>query len=101
MSSRAKPPPDLRPPLEYPGYPLHGLLRQTFGRCPDKIALVDGERELTFRDLEERSNACARALTRLGVRKGDRVALLTPNSVEFEITFFGGSKAGAILTSLN
>lgn len=101
MSSRAKPPPDLRPPLEYPGYPLHGLLRQTFGRFPDKIALVDGERELTFRDLEERSNACARALTRLGVRKGDRVALLTPNSVEFEITFFGGSKAGAILTSLN
>jgi len=101
MARPPKPPVDLRPPLDYPEYPFHGLLRGSAARYPDKTALVDGERELTFGDLEERSNACARGLARLGVRKGDRVALLVPNSVEFEISFFGGSKAGAILTSLN
>jgi len=96
-----KPPTDLRPPLDYPDYPFHGLLRGSAEQYSEKVALVDGERELSFRDLEERSNACARGLSRIGIRKGDRVALLIPNSIEFEISFFGGSKAGAILTSLN
>lgn len=101
MSQPEKPLPGLRGPLKYPSYPYHGLLRQALDRLSDKTALVDGKRDLTFGELENRSNACARGLARIGVQKGDRVALLVPNSVEFEVAFFGGSKAGAILTSLN
>ena len=37
----------------------------------------------------------------LGIEKGDRVALFLPNSCEFEIAFFGGLKAGAVMTALN
>ena len=63
--------------------------------------MIEGEEELTFRELEDLSNACAHALRAAGVGPGDRVALFLPNSAEFEIAFFGGSKAGAVLTPLN
>ncbi|MBT3820574.1 MAG: long-chain-fatty-acid--CoA ligase [Nitrospinaceae bacterium] len=101
MPQSEKPPRNFRAPLKYPGYPYHGLLRQALDHLSNKIAIVDGERELTFGELESRSNACARGLTHLGIQKGDRVALLVPNSIEFEVAFFAGSKTGAILTSLN
>ncbi len=95
------PPPYFRPTLDYPEYPFHGLLRSAFERFPEHLALVDGEAELTFRELEGLSNACARALLAAGIGPGDRVALFLPNSAEFEIAFFGASKAGAVATPLN
>ncbi|MEE9197702.1 MAG: AMP-binding protein, partial [bacterium] len=101
MSSSPRLPPHFRPPLQYPDYPFHGLLRTSFERSPDRVALIEGEEELTFRELEVLSNACAHALRAAGVGPGDRVALFLPNSAEFEIAFFGGSKAGAVLTPLN
>jgi long-chain acyl-CoA synthetase len=63
--------------------------------------VVDGEKELTFRELEGLSNACAHALIEAGIGPGDRVALFLTNSAEFEIAIFGGSKAGAIITPVN
>ena len=94
-------PPDFRPPLDYPEYPFHGLLRSSAEKHPERTALVHGDRELTFRELEGLSNSCAHALRAAGIRPGDRIALFMPNSAEFEIAFFGGSKAGAIMTPLN
>ncbi|MFQ5916043.1 MAG: class I adenylate-forming enzyme family protein [Nitrospinota bacterium] len=101
MSSSRILPPYFRPSLQYPDYPFHGLLRTSFDRSPDRVALVDGKKELTFRELEGLSNACAHALGASGVGKADRVALFLFNSAEFEIAFFGASKIGAILTPLN
>ncbi|MEE9274917.1 MAG: AMP-binding protein, partial [bacterium] len=101
MGSFRKPPRLFRPPLHYPEYPFHGLLRTPAQRFPDRVALVEGETELTFREMECLSNACAHALRAAGVEKGDRVALFLPNSAEFEIVFFAGSMAGAVMTPLN
>jgi len=42
------------------------------------------------------ANQCASVLTSLGVGKGDRVALLMPNSVEFCCLFYGAAKIGAV-----
>ncbi len=94
-------PPGFRPPLDYPEYPFHGLLRSSAEKYPEHTALVHGDRELTFRELEGLSDSCAHALRASGIRPGDRIALFMPNSAEFEIAFFGGSKAGAIMTPLN
>ncbi len=93
--------PPSRPPLDYPDIPFHGILRGSAERFPDKTALVTEEEELTFGELEGLSNACANGLRALGIEKEDRLALFLPNSAAFEIAFFGGSKAGAVLTSLN
>lgn len=101
MELSSKLPSSFRSPLQYPEIPFHNILRQTAERLPDKTALVIDEKELTFQELEDLSNAFAHGLMKLEVQKGDRVALFLSNSAAFEVAFFGGSKAGAILTSLN
>ena len=101
MGTSRKLPPLFRPPLDYPEQPLHGHLKVSLARCPDKVALVDGEIELTFRELDHLSNACAHAFLEAGIAKGDRIAIFLPNSAAFEIAFYGASKAGAVVTALN
>src|SRR5919109_3157290 len=68
---------------------------------PDKIAVVDGERRYTYRTLAARVNRLANVLRRLGVDKGDKVAVLSPNSHRLLEAFFAVPQLGAILTPLN
>src|SRR5687767_13761213 len=56
---------------------------------------------MTYGELDALSNAFAASLAELGVRKGDRVALLLPNSPQFFVAEFGAWKAGAIVVALN
>jgi acyl-CoA synthetase (AMP-forming)/AMP-acid ligase II len=66
-------------------------------------ALVDGVtgRVVTYGELREQVRRTAAGLSALGVRKGDVVALWSPNSPEFAIAFHGGVRAGATLTPAN
>ncbi len=71
---------------------------------PENTALVyvpTGER-FTYSELDERSLQCARLwLETCGLRKGDRVAMLSHNRVEFVVAFFAAAKSGVILVPLN
>jgi len=75
------------------------------GRVPDKVAIIDlfggNERRVTYRQLDERMNAVASMLARLGVAPGERVALLMGNRTEFIEFFFGSMRVGAIPLPLN
>src|SRR5262250_845261 len=72
---------------------------------PDKVAIIDlfGGRERTssYRQLDARMDAVARMLARLGVRPGERVAMLIGNRTEFIEFFFGAMRLGAIPLPLN
>jgi fatty-acyl-CoA synthase len=68
---------------------------------PDKIAVVDAERRYTYRTLAARVNRLSNALRRMGVDKGDKVAVLSPNSHRMLEAFFAVPQLGAILTPLN
>ncbi len=68
---------------------------------PDKTAVVDGDRRLSYRDLQSRVNQLSNLLLALGVEKGDRVCILSPNSHFFLESFYGTSQIGAILVPLN
>jgi long-chain acyl-CoA synthetase len=76
---------------------LSDLARREGGR---PMALFKGT-SLSYADLERLSDAFAAALAALGVRPGDRVALLLPNCPQFFIAQFGAWKAGAIIVPLN
>jgi len=65
--------------------------------APDKIAVVDGERRKTYRELNEMADSVARNLSELGFRKGDRVAIYMKNSLELIIAFYGLQKIGAVV----
>lgn len=67
----------------------------------DRVAVVDDRSELTYRDLEARSNAVARGLADLGLGRGDVVAVLLPNRSEFLTTFFGCAKVGVVMMPVN
>ncbi len=86
--------------LYYPEVPVHQILEWTVERFPDRPAFLHPA-ELTFKQFKEQVDIFATALKNLGVRKGDRVALYGPNLIQWEIAFYGISKAGAILVPMN
>ena len=77
------------------------VIRRHAVQRPEAVALRQGERELTYGDLDERSNRLAQALLAHGVRAGARVAYLDRSSPEVIELLFAASKAGAVLVPLN
>ena len=73
----------------------HALVR------PNKVALICGERSLTFAELNTRARRVANALSSLGVKAGDRVATMSHNSIELLEVSAGLSKLSAIGVLLN
>ena len=57
--------------------------------------------DITFKELNAKANGLAHALKSLGLGKGDRVALLLPNSPTYVISYFGILKIGAIVVNIN
>jgi acyl-CoA synthetase (AMP-forming)/AMP-acid ligase II len=76
------------------------LLRLTAQRFPHKPALIDGDRLLTYREFDRAANRAAQALLALGLAKGSRAAILSANSIEFAVLYFGAARAGVILAAL-
>ena len=86
--------------LYYPEIPIHEILEDTAERFPHRSAFLYPS-EMSFKKFKEQVDIFATALKDLGVKKGDRVALYGPNSIQWEISFFGLEKAGAILVPMN
>ncbi|MFC1911671.1 class I adenylate-forming enzyme family protein [Chloroflexota bacterium] len=72
------------------------MLETVAGQHPQKTAIISGEQKLTYAELDTAANKVANALLKIGVRRGDRVAILLTNSPEFVATYFGAIKAGSI-----
>ena len=80
---------------------LQDRLREVAREVGAKPALVLGDRTLTYRELDERTDRLAAALARRGVTQGDRVTLFMPNSLEFVVAFYGALKAGGVVNPIN
>ncbi len=68
---------------------------------PDKTAIVDRDRRFTYRQFHDRVNRLSNALCARGMRQGDRVAMLSPNSHFFIESFFATEQVGIILVPIN
>jgi fatty-acyl-CoA synthase len=68
---------------------------------PAKEAVVDGERRLSYRELNHRVNRLANALLGQGLRNGERMAILSYNRLEFLEGIMAAAKLGLILVPLN
>lgn len=100
-------PPSLGP---YPNIALHDLLRQGVQEHPAREVLITTVRlplvgrktsALTYRQLDRASDALASALVKMGVRKGDRVAVVMGNFAAFAIVYYGILKAGGVVAAAN
>ncbi|RYL91004.1 long-chain-fatty-acid--CoA ligase [Sporolactobacillus sp. THM7-4] len=77
------------------------FLRRAVKYYPDKTAVVDGHVRLTYRELGKRINQLSNMLIDLGIRKGDRVAYLAPNTLQMFEGMFGVNQIGAVTVPLN
>jgi fatty-acyl-CoA synthase len=77
------------------------FLRRAVQLYADKTAVVDGSLRFSYREYQERVNRLSNALLALGIERGDRVCILSPNSHFFLESFFGTAQIGAILVPLN
>ncbi|HEX9312550.1 MAG TPA: AMP-binding protein [Actinomycetota bacterium] len=68
---------------------------------PDKTAIIDRQGELTWSELDRRANRLVHAFARLGLRGGDRVALLLRNGRELVECMLAAQKAGIVAAPLN
>jgi acyl-CoA synthetase (AMP-forming)/AMP-acid ligase II len=76
-------------------------LTRTAARQPDHLAVVDGERRVTYAALNEWVNRVANGLDALGYQRGHALALASGNSVEFLVTYFACAKLGVVCVPLN
>ncbi len=87
--------------VNYPEWTVPDLLQHSAARAPDSPALLFYGTRISYRDLDDVTTRLAVALRRLGVRQGDRVALMLPNIPQAVIAYFGALKAGAIVVPTN
>src|ERR1700761_1852767 len=76
---------------------IHRPLQQV----PDNVALEFNDRQMTFRQLADRVSRLAAGLRSLGVGTGDRVPMLSLNSIEYVEYYYGGWWAGAVANPIN
>ncbi len=82
--------------LIYPDAPIQSLLEGAAKHAPKRTALEFLGYTMTYQDLYDASRKFATALESLGVKKGDRVAIMLPNCPQFVIAFFGTMMLGAV-----
>ena len=77
------------------------LAEHAIDAVPDRVALICGDEQLTYAELEEKANRLAHYLRDQGVKKDDKVGLYCRNRIEIVIAMLGIVKAGAILVNVN
>ncbi len=85
----------------YPMLTLLDVLQESAAQRPEATVIRFKGARLSFRQLDRLSDAAAHLLKEIGVAKGDRVALIMPNSPQYLICQLGAWKAGAIVVPLN
>ena len=83
-----------------PGPDVAARLRATAEQAPDRVALAWHDQTVTYGDLDARVDAAAAGFQHLGVRPGDRIAVLLGNVPAFVEAYFGALRAGATVVPL-
>jgi len=94
-------PPEVPAELAYEDVALYELLVRAAQKHGDAPATVFYGARLTYRQLHEQARRLAAGLVRLGVRKGDRVAIMLPNCPQAIIAYYGALMAGAVVVQVN
>jgi len=77
------------------------IFKQSCEQFRDRVAYVNFDRELTFADLDQRSRDFAAWLRSRGMSKGDRIALMMPNILQYPVALFGAMRAGMVIVNTN
>ena len=87
--------------IKYPEMPVYEFLRNSARKFPDRDAVIYLDATHNYATLWEQTECFAANLTGMGIKKGDRVALLLPNTPQFIITYNAVLLSGATVVALN
>src|SRR5256712_10259523 len=87
--------------LDIPDQPLTWLLDSAVSHYPGQTAIIYYGTKLSYAQLSSLANRFAAALQKLGIHKGDRVAIALPNIPQYPIAFYGALRAGAVVVPTN
>lgn len=87
--------------IEYPDISVYELLSRAAEKYPNQTATIFMGAKLTFMELREQADRVAAALAKMGVKKGDRVAVMLPNCPQYVITYYAVLRLGAIVVQTN
>lgn len=87
--------------LDYPEIPLYEFLSQSARQYPYRACTIFEDRQITYAEIDRLSGAVARALVAMGVRKGEPVGILLPNSPQFVLAYYAVLKAGGVVVAIN
>src|SRR5207247_2092947 len=87
--------------LTYPDAPLQHLLEDAARLFPQNTATIFFGARLTYAQIDAQADRLAIALRNLGVRQGERVAIVLPNCPQFVIAYYAILKAGAVVVPTN
>jgi long-chain acyl-CoA synthetase len=82
----------------YPSMPLHKILDDSARKFPQRVAIQYFDCKITYKNLKRQVDSLANALAKLGVKHGDRVAMIFPTCPQYVIAEFAILKAGAAVT---
>ncbi len=94
-------PPQIPHTLTFEETSLQQLLKNTAEKYPNKIAIHFNGKELSYQELYESALKFAGYLQKIGIQKGDRVAIMLPNTPQSVISFYGVMMAGGIVVQTN
>jgi acyl-CoA synthetase (AMP-forming)/AMP-acid ligase II len=91
------------PPVEVLDVPIHDAVLGRAQEYGDRPAMVDGVtgQEISYAQLDRLSRRVAAGLAELGIRHGDTIALYSPNTILYPVVFYGATRAGATVTTVN
>jgi acyl-CoA synthetase (AMP-forming)/AMP-acid ligase II len=91
------------PPVEVVDLPIHDAVLGRAQEYGDRPALVDGVsgKEISYAQLDMMSRRVAAGFAELGIRHGDTIALYSPNTILYPVVFYGATRAGATVTTVN
>ena len=67
----------------------------------ENFAVIDGEKRVTYAELRNMANSLANGLIKLGIKKGDKIAIWMQNNLEWVISWFGIAKAGGVVVPMD
>ena len=94
----------------YPNVTVHSFLQEAAKKTPNNPALISSAHlpllgrvssSVSYQELDQYSDALAAGLVEMGLKKGDRVALVMPNIAAFVISYYGVLKAGGVVAATN
>lgn len=82
-------------------FTIYDMMARNADLHPESVAFVDGGRRSTYRAFKRQCDSCAAGLSSAGFGAGDRIAVISANSLEFLVLFGAAAKIGAVVVPLN